>query len=556
MALRTLRIIASRRCKSAAAFFSNSTQSQVFQSLPDSPATEILPTPTNSDNERRILKQLAELLPISHTTPIHRFRRFEDVVQEQSRVADAFLLPEEKLLGVFLQKLRGESAIDKALDDAVVDVDFSFEIFRKVVDRGNMSGEAMVKFFNWAIRKPRIGNEIVSYNVIFKALGRRGFMKFVANVLRDMKLEGVKPDTETLFIVMDSYIRAGLIKKAVKMFGKLEEFGWESNVGNFNVVIECLCRRSHVGVATSMFNRLKGRMEFDGKTYNTIIGGWSRFGKVDEMEKVMEVMTRDGFSPDCLTYAYVIAGLGKAGRIDDSVKLFDDLENLICARDTHVYNAIIANFVSIGDFFPSMRYYEEMCSSDCEPNSDTYTELIAGFLKVRKVADALEMFDVFLGKGIVPSTGTVTSFIKPLCSYGPPHAAMMIYKKARKAGCKISLTAYKLLLKRLSRFGKCGTILLLWDEMQECGYDFFDLEVYEYVINGLCNIGQLENAITVMEEALRKGFCPGRLSCSKLNHKLIAANKVEKAYKLFVKIKEARVAENARKYWRSKGWHF
>ncbi|CAM9001383.1 unnamed protein product [Rhodiola kirilowii] len=517
------------------------------------PATQITVNP--NPNERRILQQLSEILPISLKAPIHIFRgeTGSETGEQSARAADAFLLPEEKLRGVFLQKLRGKSAIEKALDNAGKDL--SFEVFGKVVDRGNLSGEAMVRFFNWAIRKQQIGNEIGSYNVILKALGRRSFLKFVVEMLLAMKTEGVRPDSETLYIVVDGYVKAGHVTKAVKMFRELEEFGWESNAENLNVILECLCKRSHVGAASSMYNRLNEKIKFNSMTYNIVVGGWSRFGKVDEMEKVMEAMRRDGFSPDCLTYSYFIEGLGKAGRVDDSVMLFDDLENRGCVVDTRVYNAIIANFISIGDFGKCMRYYEQMCSFGLGPNVDTYTELIAGFLKVRKVADALEMFDVMLSKGIVPSTGTVTSFIKPLCSYGPPHAAMTIYKKARKAGCKISLSAYKLLLMRLSRFGKCGTILQMWDEMQECGYSL-DLEVYEYVINGLCNIGQLENAVTVMEEAIRKGFCPGRLSCSKLNHKLIAANKVERAYKLFLKIKEARIAENSRKYWRCKGWHF
>jgi len=91
--------------------------------------------------------------------------------------------------------------------------------------------------------------------------------------------------------------------------------------------------------------------------------------------------------------------------------------------------------------------------------------------------------------------------------------------------------------------------------MQECGYSS-DLEVYEYIICGLCNVGQLENAVLVMEEALGKGFCPSRLVYSKLSNKLLATKKTEMAYKLFLKIKHARSLENARNYWRSNGWHF
>ncbi|GAU40841.1 hypothetical protein TSUD_111730 [Trifolium subterraneum] len=68
---------------------------------------------------------------------------------------------------------------------------------------------------------------------------------------------------------------------------------------------------------------------------------------------------------------------------------------------------------------------------------------------------------------------------------------------------------------RLSKFGKCGTLLSVWQDMQECGYSS-DVEVYESIISGLDNIGQLENAVLVMEEALRKGFCPSRLVYIKL----------------------------------------
>ncbi|GMH30802.1 hypothetical protein Nepgr_032645 [Nepenthes gracilis] len=145
-----------------------------------------------------------------------------------------------------------------------------------------------------------------------------------------------------------------------------------------------------------------------------------------------------------------------------------------------------------------------MLRLNCLPNNDTYVKFIGAFLKAEKVSDALEMFDAMLHRGIVPTSGILTSFIEPLCRYGPPHAAMIIYKNAKRIGCRISMSAYKLLLMRLSRFGKCGMLLQLWEDMQESGYSS-DKEVYEYIINGLCNNGQLESAVLVVEESLRKG---------------------------------------------------
>ncbi|KAK9291297.1 hypothetical protein L1049_009487 [Liquidambar formosana] len=533
--------------------FPFSTIDMPSNTLHDEPLDNQINNQSNLE-ERHVLDQLSDLLPIRHTASIpNHFTESPSEKKLEIKAADRFLSPEEKLRGVFLQKLRGKTAIERALTS--VGVDLSLDVVAKVVNRGNLSGEAMIIFFNWAIKHPMIPSDIHSYNIIIKALGRRKFLKHMVEILHHMRKEGISPVSETLSIVMDSFLRARRVLKAIQMFENLEEIGSKCDTESLNVLLQCLCRRSHVGAANSVFNSMKEKMPFNSRTYNIIIGGWSKFGRVSEIERILKAMVTDGFSPDCSTFSSLLEGLGRAGRIGDAVEIFENMKDKGCVADTGVYNAVISNYISVRDFDGCMKYYELMLSNNCDPDIDTYTKLIAAFLKARRVADALEMFDEMSGRGIVPTTGMITSFIEPLCSYGPPHAAMMIYKKARKTGCHISLSAYKLLLMRLSRFGKCGMLLNIWDEMQQSGYSS-DIEVYEYVINGLCNIGQLDNAVLVMEESLCKGFCPSRLIYSKLNNKLLALDKVERAYKLFLKIKDARRTENARKFWRANGWHF
>lgn len=509
----------------------------------------------SSLDERSVLHELSNLLPMPHNNSAPK--QFEpsnsNKQAENSRAVDGFLKPDEKLRGVFLQKLRGIAAIEHALDNAGVDL--SVDVVAKVVNRGNLGGEAMLVFFNWAIKKPTVAKDIHTYHVILKALGRRKFFKYVMQILHEMRTQDVSPNLETLSIVMDSFVRAGHVSKAIQMFRNSEEFGLDCDTESLNMLLQCLCRRSHVMAANSLLNSVKGKVQFNGTTFNIVIGGWSKYGRVGEIERTLEAMVADGFSPDSSTFSYILEGLGRADRIDDAVEIFESMKEKGCEPDTSAYNAMISNFISVRNFDEGVKYFKSMSSDDCDPNVDTYTKLIAAFLKARKVADALEMFDEMLSRGVVPTTGTITSFMEPLCSYGPPYAAMMIYQKARKVGCRISLSAYKLLLMRLSRFGKCGMLLNIWDEMQECGYAS-DIEVYEYVISGLCNVGQLENAVLVMEESLRKGFCPSRLTYSKLSNKLLASNKVERAYKLYLKIKAARRFDKAQRIWRAKGWHF
>lgn len=500
-------------------------------------------------DESYVLAELSSLLPISSKISVAK-----DDNSSRNRVAiDSFLLPEEKLRGVFLQKLKGKSAIQKALTS--LGIGLSVDVVANVVDRGNLSGEAMVTFFNWAIREPGVSKDVDSYYVILRALGRRKFFSCMMDVLRGMACEGVNPDLQCLTIAMDSFTRAHYVRRTIELFEESEVFGVKCSTESFNALLRCLCERSHVTAANSVFNAKKGKIPFDSCTYNIMISGWSKLGEIEEMEKILKEMVESGFGPNCLSFSHLIEGLGRAGRINDSVEIFDNIKHKGNVPDANVYNAMICNFMFARDFDESVRYYRRMLDEECEPDLGTYSKLVSGLIKGRKVADALEIFEEMLSRGIVPTTGLATSFLKPLCSYGPPHTAMVIYQKARKAGCRISQSAYKLLLNRLSRFGKCGLLLNVWDEMQECGYPS-DVEVYEYIVDGLCNIGHLENAALVMEEAIREGFCPNRLVYSRLSNKLMASNKTEMAYKLFLKIKEARIKENARRFWRRNGWHF
>ncbi|XP_023735490.1 putative pentatricopeptide repeat-containing protein At5g43820 isoform X1 [Lactuca sativa] len=514
------------------------------------------PTENNINiHELHVLDKLSVLLPIRHCN-IHPTGKPRSELTQLNKNLEMLLSPEDKLRGIFIQKLNGKTEIKRALSAASVDIEVTFDLVAKVVNRGSLDGGSMVTFFKWAIEKGKVFEDVDSYNIVLKGLGRRKFFNYMINLLGEMREKGVNPNHETLFIFMDSYVKAKQVSKALHMFKKLEEFGMEYDSESLKVMLRCLCNRSHVATASSLLYKMKEKVRLDCETYNILLCGLSKFGKINEIERVLKEMVEDGFDPDSLTFSYLLEGLGRAGRINDVIDIFVKLkEKRTCVLNVNLFNAMIFNFISIGDIDESLKYYNLMLSNNCEPNMETYISIISAFLKARRVADAIEMFDEMIGRGIIPTTGTITLFIEFLCSYGPPHAAMMIYKKARDVGCVVSLSAYKILLMRLSRFGKCGMLLNVWDEMEQSGY-FSDVEVYEYIINGLCNNGQLENATIVMEECLKKGFCPSRLICAKLSNKLLASNKVEMAYKLSLKIKKGRHDENAQKYWRAKGWHF
>ncbi|XP_019056671.1 PREDICTED: putative pentatricopeptide repeat-containing protein At5g43820 [Tarenaya hassleriana] len=194
-------------------------------------------------DERYVLGELSNLLPISCKTSIATTLEKDSSSRNQVaiRAADAFLSPEDKLRGVFLQNLRGRTAVEKALTD--VDINLSIDIVANVVNKGNLSGEEMVTFFNWAIREHGISKDVDICNVILRALGRRKFFSHTMDLLRRMAFEGVNPNLQSLTIVMDYFIRANYVQRALKLFEECEEFGVQCDTELLNKLLRCLCER-------------------------------------------------------------------------------------------------------------------------------------------------------------------------------------------------------------------------------------------------------------------------------------------------------------------------
>ncbi|KAH9299949.1 hypothetical protein KI387_011532 [Taxus chinensis] len=466
---------------------------------------------------------------------------------------DDHLTDYDKICGVFLQKLKGKAAIEAAFQQTGVIL--TQETIDRVVKRASLGGEALLTFFRWAGKQPNCQHNLNSYNDMLNGLGRRKYFDHMEAFLHQMNTQGPPPTVKTMDIVMTRYIKANRITEAVRTFDRMEEFGLMADTAALNTLLHRLCQENHTSSAKSLLNKIRKKTSPDNITYSILIGGWARQGRTEEVCRTLNDMTGQGLKPDNITYNYVLDGLFRAGRNKDAAKLLKNMSRKGCSPTTIIYNTMIRNLCLEGNLDEGLKYYDEMLSKGSKPNITTYNLLIRFFIKARRVADALEIFNLLRESVEIPEVGTVNSFIEPLCKFGPPDAALQFYELMKQMGCSPNLKTYKLLLMRLGRFGFWDQMLKLWNEMQESGWDS-DVEVYTYVVNGFCNGRKLDEATHFMGEALSKGFCPGRIICSKLINKLIRARKVEAAYNLFRRFKDARRIDKIKRIRRSRGWQY
>ncbi|XP_057871037.1 putative pentatricopeptide repeat-containing protein At5g43820 [Cryptomeria japonica] len=495
------------------------------------------------DSRPKMQNQYDELLSRhSSTVPSRKVTGIDDQLTDY-----------EKICGVFLQKLKGKAAVEAAF--AQTGVILTSETIERVVKRASLSGQALLTFFRWAGKQPNCQHNLNSYNDMLSGLGRRKYFDQMEGVLHQMNTQGPSPTFKTIDIVMTRYIKGNRIAEAVKTFDRMEEFGLMADTAVLNTLLHRLCQDNHTGSAHCLLNKMRKKIRPDNITYSIIIGGWAKQGRIKEIYRTLKDMSELNLKPDCITYNYVLEGLFRAGRNIAAVKLLKNMSVKGCSPTTTTYNTVIKHLCLGGSLNEGLTYYNEMLAKGCKPNNTTYSLLIRFLIKARRVAESLEFFNLMLEGGVIPEVGTVNSFIEPLCKFGPPDAALQFYKQMKLVGCDPNSKTYKLLLMRLGRFGFWDQMMKLWHEMEESGWTS-DVEVYTYIVNGFCNGRKLDEAAYFMGEALSKGFCPGRIICSKLIHKLIRARKAEVAYNIFRKLKDARRNDKIKRIQRSRGWQY
>ena len=168
-----------------------------------------------------------------------------------------------------------------------------------VVNAGDLCGAATVTFFDWVVTNSNPPTSFQTCNIVIIALGRKKFFDFLDDALQIMRRNNIFPDLTTLEIIVHSLVAARHVSKAVEVLST-DQFGFGIEKAfhrkeALTVLIRCLCRRSHVGLASSLLHAAqKELLGLDILVYNDVMVGWARVESVDKLQEVWQIWRRMG----------------------------------------------------------------------------------------------------------------------------------------------------------------------------------------------------------------------------------------------------------------------
>ena len=149
---------------------------------------------------------------------------------------------------------------------------------------------------------------------------------------------------------------------ARKLFDSMIDEGLEPTAELYTALLGAYCRSNNIDEALLILEQMKTLplCQPDVFTFSILIKACIDATRFELVESLYEQMGERGISPNTVTQNTVLSGYGKAGKFDQMEKvLLGMLESTTCRPDVWTMNTIISVFGNMGDIEMMERWYEK-----------------------------------------------------------------------------------------------------------------------------------------------------------------------------------------------------
>jgi pentatricopeptide repeat protein len=122
-------------------------------------------------------------------------------------------------------------------------------------------------------------------------------------------------------------------------------------------------------------------IEKDTVTYNSLINGYGKQGRLDMVALLVQDMRAQGVAPSVLTYSTLIDIYSKAGMHGDAFNVYLDFKESGLKADVVLFSSFIDTLAKNGLVECALSLLDEMMKMGIKPNVVTYNTIIDAFGK-------------------------------------------------------------------------------------------------------------------------------------------------------------------------------
>lgn len=243
---------------------------------------------------------------------------------------------------------------------------------------------------------------------------------------------------------------------ARQLFDTMIDEGLEPTAELYTALLGAYCRSNNIDEALSILDQMKTLplCQPDVFTFSILIKACIDASRFELVESLYEQMAERGISPNTVTQNTVLSGYGKAGKFDQMEKvLLGMLESTTCRPDVWTMNTIISVFGNMGDIEMMERWYEKFRNFGIEPETRTFNILIGAYGK-KRMYDKMSTVMEYMRKLSFPwTTSTYNNVIEAFSDAGDAKNMEYTFDQMRSEGMKADTKTFCCLIRGYANAG-------------------------------------------------------------------------------------------------------
>ncbi|OAY64315.1 pentatricopeptide repeat-containing protein At2g06000-like [Ananas comosus] len=352
-----------------------------------------------------------------------------------------------------------------------------------------------------------------AYRFLVGLLCRSGLHGDALKVFDEMASHGHSPDASFLAFVANSCAEAGLLDPCIRLLNRASEFNSRLEPYTVNKVMSLLIARNRIQDAVFLFSEQLNSQLFmpDAWSFNIVIKGLCRIGDIKGAFELFEKMSSFRCSPDTVTHNILVDGLCRAEQVDRGHEMLQRIRmDGTCMPNVVTYTSVISGYCKMGRMEEAFRVFNDMIGLGIKPSRVTYNVLIDGYGKAGDMPSAASVYERMALCGCPPDVVTITSLIDGHCRNGQLDDALKLWNEMGQRELRPNIYTFATMINFLCKKNRLGEAQVLLKELNERTDIIPRAFVYNPIIDGLCKVGNVDEANSIMLEMERKKCFPDK----------------------------------------------
>ncbi|XP_057754257.1 pentatricopeptide repeat-containing protein At2g34400 [Arachis stenosperma] len=248
---------------------------------------------------------------------------------------------------------------------------------------------------SWSARK--VFNEIpdkdlVSWNSMISGYVKAGLAREAVEVFGEMRREGFVPDEMSLVSVLGACGEIGDLELGRWVDGFVVDNGMEVNSYVGSALISMFGKCGDLESSRRIFD---GMVRRDAITWNALISGYAQNGMADKAVSLFHCMKEEGIVPNKITLTTVLSACATIGALDLGRQIEEYASQRGFQHDIFVATALVDMYAKSGSLDSAQRVFNDMPRK----NEVSWNTMIAAFASHGKAKEALSLFQCMLDEG-------------------------------------------------------------------------------------------------------------------------------------------------------------